>query len=349
MEMCTHEQGIKVAQNLCRGVAEASFSSGRGDVELSVSIGIALVGPDASSTDAVFEAAELAREVAKKSGRNQVRVYREDSSELAERKEQMQWVSRIQKTMRDNRFHIYCQEIRPTGATSEKYHFEILIRMIGEDGEIILPDVFIPTAERYNIMPALDRWVIDNTFALLQANSLAQHPGEGMVSINLSGQSLADEGLTEYIGEMLYKHRLLPNCICFEITETTAFGNIQSARKIIDGVRKIGCHFSLDDFGTGLSSFSYLKELPVDFLKIDGSFVRNILKDRISHAMVSSINQIGHVMGLKTVAEFVESEELTKQLELIGVDYLQGYAIGKPMPLQEYLEEIVLAAVRRTG
>jgi diguanylate cyclase (GGDEF)-like protein len=349
MEMCTHERGMKIAQNICRGVAEAPFSAGQGNVELSVSIGIALVGPDAISTDAVFEAAELAREVAKKSGRNQVRVYRDDSRELAERKEQMQWVSRIQKTMRDNRFHIYCQEIRPTGATSEKYHFEILIRMIGEDGELIPPDVFIPTAERYNIMPALDRWVIDNTFALLQANSLAQHPGEGIVSINLSGQSLADEGLTEYVGEMLYKHRLLPNCICFEITETTAFGNIQSARKIIDGVREIGCHFSLDDFGTGLSSFSYLKDLPVDFLKIDGSFVRNILKDRISHAMVSSINQIGHVMGLKTVAEFVESEELTKQLELIGVDYLQGYAIGKPMPLQEYLEETGLAAVRRTG
>jgi Amt family ammonium transporter len=330
-------------------VAEAPFSSGQGDVELSVSIGMTVVGPDAISTDAVFEAAELARDAAKKAGRNQVMVYSNDNSELTERKEQMQWISRIQKAMRSNQFRIYCQEIRPTGTTSEKYHFEILLRMSGEDGEVLLPGEFLPTAERYSLMPSLDRLVIDNTFALLQANGLAQQPREGMVSINLSGQSLVDERLVEYIGEMFCKHQLLPNCICFEITETSAFSNMQLAKDIIDRVRAMGCHFSLDDFGTGLSSFSYLKELPVDFLKIDGSFVRTIREDQIAYAMVSSINQIGHVMGLKTIAEFVENDEISKQLQLIGVDYLQGYLIGKPMPLEEYLAQSGLATVSRAG
>lgn len=349
LEMCMLDQGATVAENLCQVVKEIPFSNGQEDIELSVSIGMTLVDPHASSTDSIFEAAELARDVAKKTGRNQVRVYRDDNSELVERKEQMQRVSYIQKAMRSNQFQIYCQEIRPTAATSEKYHFEILVRMIGESGEIIPPDEFIPTAERYNLMPLLDRWVIDNTFALLQANGLAQQPREGMVSINLSGQSLADEELTEYIGTMLSKYRLQSNCICFEITETSAFGNMQSARKIVDQVKAMGCQFSLDDFGTGLSSFSYLKELPVDFLKIDGSFVRTIIKDKISLAMVSSINQIGHVMGLKTIAEFVENDEITKQLRLIGIDYLQGYSISKPMPLAEYLADNGLAAVSRTG
>jgi EAL domain-containing protein (putative c-di-GMP-specific phosphodiesterase class I) len=261
----------------------------------------------------------------------------------------MQWVGRIQKALRDNRFEIHCQEIRPAAASDEKYHFEILVRMTGEEGEIIAPNDFIPTAERYNLMTALDRWVIDSTFALLQANGLAQHPREGVVSINLSGQSLADAGLVGYIGEMFSKYLLLPDCICFEITETVAFGNMELARDIINQVRTMGCHFSLDDFGTGLSSFSYLKELPVDYLKIDGSFVRHILDDSISHVMVSSINQVGQVMGLKTVAEFVESSEIAEELKVIGVDYLQGYSICKPIPLQEYLDINGLASVTRTA
>ena len=349
LEVNSLEQGLKVAENLCAAVVTTPFSHEQGSVELSVSVGMTMVGPDAKTTDAILEAAELARDAAKKAGRNQVKVYKYDNAELTERKEQMQWVGRIQKALRDNRFEIHCQEIRPAAASDEKYHFEILVRMTGEEGEIIAPNDFIPTAERYNLMTALDRWVIDSTFALLQANGLAQHPREGVVSINLSGQSLADAGLVGYIGEMFSKYLLLPDCICFEITETVAFGNMELARDIINQVRTMGCHFSLDDFGTGLSSFSYLKELPVDYLKIDGSFVRHILDDSISHVMVSSINQVGQVMGLKTVAEFVESSEIAEELKVIGVDYLQGYSICKPIPLQEYLDINGLASVTRTA
>ncbi len=349
LEAGSHDQGMKIAENLCAAVAETPLVREEESVELSISVGMTLIGPDAKSTDAILEAAELARDAAKKAGRNQVKVYKNDSSELTERKEQMQWVGRIQNAIRENRLEIHCQEIRPTTATGEKYHFEILVRMCGDDGETIAPGMFIPTAERYSLMPALDRWVIDASFALLQKNGMAQHAQEGVVSINLSGQSLADEGLVGYIGEMFSKYYLLPDCICFEITETVAFGNMELARDIINQVRAMGCHFSLDDFGTGLSSFSYLKELPVDYLKIDGSFVRMILEDNISHAMVSSINQIGQVMGLKTVAEFVENEEIARELAVIGVNYLQGYSICEPLPLQEYLDNNGLVAVSRTA
>ena len=322
---------------------------GDASLELSVSIGMALIGPDLHNADDAFEAAELARDAAKSAGRNQVKVYSQDNSEMAARKQQMQWVARIQKSMRDNRFVIYCQDIRPTGKDNNKYHFEILLRMVGDDGEIILPGEFIPTAENYNLMSSLDRWVIEQTFTLLKTNGLAQHAREGQVSINLSGQSLNDEGLVEYITEMFSRYELVPDCVCFEITETAAFGNLWRARDIIDRVRDLGCHFALDDFGAGLSSFSYLKELPVDYVKIDGSFVQNITTDRISHAMVVSINQIGHIMGLRTVAEYVKDESIRKQLELIGVDYLQGYAIGKPLSLEDYIAEMGLTAVSRAG
>lgn len=349
LEMCTAEQGVQVAENICTGVSSHNSLSGDASLELSVSIGMALIGPDMHDADAAFEAAELARDAAKSAGRNQVKVYSHDNSEMAERKQQMQWVARIQKAMRDDLFLIYCQDILPTGKDNNKYHFEILLRMAGEDGEVILPGEFIPTAENYNLMSSLDRWVIEKTFVLLNANGLAQHTREGLVSINISGQSLNDEGLVEFISEMFSRYALVPDCVCFEITETAAFGNLWRARDIIERVRDLGCHFSLDDFGAGLSSFSYLKELPVDYLKIDGSFVRKITTDRISHAMVVSINQIGHVMGLRTVAEFVEDEQIRQQLELIGVDYLQGYALGKPLSLEEYIAEMRLTSVSRAG
>lgn len=349
LAMCTADQGVQVAENICTSVSSHNSLPGDNSLELSVSIGMALIGPDMHDADAAFEAAELARDAAKAAGRNQVKVFSHDNSEMAERKQQMQWVARIQKAMRNDLFLIYCQGILPTGKDNNKYHFEILLRMLGEDGEIILPGEFIPTAENYNLMPSIDRWVIEKTFALLQSNGLAQHTSEGLVSINISGQSLNDEGLVVFISEMFSRYGLAPDCVCLEITETAAFGNLWRARDIIEQVRDLGCHFSLDDFGAGLSSFSYLKELPVDYLKIDGSFVRKITSDRISHAMVVSINQIGHVMGLRTVAEFVEDEHIRQQLELIGVDYLQGYALGKPQSLEDYIAEMGLTAVSRAG
>jgi diguanylate cyclase (GGDEF)-like protein len=337
LEQCSLKKGMHVAETLRSLIEHSGITWKSKPAEITITIGVSIIEPQTKSMEQVFEAAELARDTAKELGRNRIHLFRQNDKDLAARKGQMQWVTRIQKALRNNLFRLYCQTIRPVKPCNEAYHFEVLLRLVDRDGSIVMPESFITPAERFNLMPIIDRWVIETTFAMLSSAGLARRRGEGLASINLSGQSLTDEDLADYICEKLDKYRIAADCICFEITETAAIGNIKSAHRIITRMKTRGCHFSLDDFGTGLSSFSYLRELPVDFLKIDGSFVRTILKDRIAHAMVSSINQIGHVMNLKTIAEFVESDELATQLEHLDIDYLQGYAIAKPSPLENYL------------
>lgn len=349
LEMCSIEQGMKVANNVREVLINNPFEWKSAPVDINTSIGITLIEPGTKNSDLVLEEAEIALESAKENGISKIRVYRNDDKDLADRKNQLRWVSRIQSALRDNMFRLYCQAIQPLIQTNENYHFEILLRLCDETGQIIPPVEFITPAERFNLMPLLDRWVIDSTFSTLSENGFAQHSGEGMVSINLSGQSLADEGLITYIDKKLDEYQLASECICFEITETAAIGNIKSAHDVIVSLKTKGYKFSLDDFGTGLSSFSYLKDLPVDYLKIDGSFVRLILEDRISHAMVASINNIGHVIGLKTIAEYVENNDIKNQLQLIGVDYAQGYSICMPTPLQQYLDSVGMETSSKAG
>jgi diguanylate cyclase (GGDEF)-like protein len=349
LEKSSLEQGMRVAESVRDAIANKELAWKSKSVDISASIGMALIEPSTENADIALEAAEIARESAKESGMNQIQVFRHGDRDLEYRKDQMQWVSRIQNALREDNFRIYCQVIHPLTSTNEKYHFEILLRLRDEKGSIISPGDFIPPAERFNLMPILDRWVIDRTFSILQKNGFAQQAFEGVVSINLSGQSLTDTGLIEYIDRKLAKYQLSSNCICFEITETAAISNMESAKHVITVLRAKGFHFSLDDFGTGLSSFSYLKDLPVDYLKIDGSFVREITGDKIAHAMVASINQIGHIIGLKTIAEFVETDKIINRLQLIGVDYVQGYAICKPMPLEEYLTLLAADVATQAG
>lgn len=349
LEKCSLEQGMRVAESVRAAIINKQLEWDSKSVDISVSIGMAIIEPNTQNVDAALEAAEIARELAKEGGIGRIQVFSPGDKDLEDRKDQMQWVSRIQNALREDSFRIYCQEIYPLTSTNEKYHFEILLRLSDENGSIIAPGVFIPPAEQFNLMPLLDRWVIDKTFSILYEHGLAQHACEGVVSINLSGQSLSDAGLVDYIANKLTEYHLLSNCICFEITETAAISNMELAHNVITSLRDNGFHFSLDDFGTGLSSFTYLKDLPVDYLKIDGSFVRVIMEDKISHAMVASINQIGHLIGLKTIAEFVENDEIKNQLLLIGVDYAQGYSICKPLPLEEYLTELNADASTRTG
>jgi EAL domain-containing protein (putative c-di-GMP-specific phosphodiesterase class I) len=261
----------------------------------------------------------------------------------------MQWVNRIQRALREDQLQVYAQTIEPLADTNENYHFEILLRLTDREGAVILPGEFLPPAERFNLMPTIDRWVIDKTFATLSEHGFAQSSLEGVVSINLAGQSLSDEGLIDYINQKFAEYSLSTDCICFEVTETSAIGDMESAHYVMSSLKEKGCHFSLDDFGTGLSSFSYLKYLPVEYVKIDGSFVRQILDDQVAHAMVSSINQIGHIMGLKTIAEFVENDEIKKQLELINIDYIQGFSVCKPVPLEEYLAVLLRGDTVMTG
>jgi EAL domain-containing protein (putative c-di-GMP-specific phosphodiesterase class I) len=349
LERCVVKKGEQVAENLRNLVADNPLVLDGTRIDLDISLGLALMEPHSNSLDEVVEAAEIARNSAKQLGHGQIRMFRQDDSGLVDHKQRLQWVSRIREAMRDNSFRVYCQTIAPVRPTDEQYHFEILLRLLDNDGDVVSPAEFLPPAEQFNLMPMLDRWVIDSALSTLSEAGYCQTPGEGLVSINLSGQSLGDWELPDYIARKLDEYGIEPDCACFEITETVAFRDSEQAVQCMHAIKALGCHLSLDDFGTGLSSFTYLKDLPVDFLKIDGSFVRNILSDKVSHAMVASVNQIGHVMGLKTVAEFVENEPLAERLSEMGVDYLQGYAIARPAPLDEYLDELDASVPLSTG
>ena len=340
LQNCQPDRVLPIAEGLRRRIEESSADIGPADLILRVTIGAVAIGPETTTIDTVLESAEIARDSAKEEGGNRVQLYSIGDQALNRRKEHMQWVNSIQNSLRNDRFRVYYQEIQPLVPGQMCCHFEVLLRMEVESGELIGPGSFIPPAERYNLMPAIDRWVIENTFKLLSRYLGAGKTANCLAAINLSGQSLADAELVDFIEDKLQKYHVAPNSICFEITETSAIGNLELAIGLVSRLRSMGCSLSLDDFGTGLSSFSYLKQLPVNYLKIDGSFVRPLLEDRISHAMVSSINQIGHIMGLRTIAEYVENKAIIEQLKLIGVDYVQGYAIGAPRPLAPFLESL---------
>jgi EAL domain-containing protein (putative c-di-GMP-specific phosphodiesterase class I) len=243
----------------------------------------------------------------------------------------MNWAACITRALDEDRFVLMRQAIVPIdGSHSDGHHYEILVRLKDADGQLIAPGAFIPAAERFGLMPALDRWVIGQTLKTLSGNP-ALREATSMCSINLSGLSLGDAGLLDFILEQLRKWQVPATMLCFEITETAVISDLSNTRRLIDNLQFHGCRFALDDFGSGLSSFSYLKELPVDYLKIDGNFVRNICNDPIDSSIVSSITQVGHVMGIRTIAEFVEDGPTLERLRAIGVNYGQGYGIQPPV------------------
>jgi EAL domain-containing protein (putative c-di-GMP-specific phosphodiesterase class I) len=244
----------------------------------------------------------------------------------------MEWVNRIQRALAEDRFCLFAQPVCLTrGDRAARPYTELLLRLRDEESALILPSEFIPAAERYNLMPAIDRWVVRTAFSkLAQLRDVGQtRPGD-MCAINISGASLGDEKVLEFVREQFAQFGIAHSSICFEITETAAISVIAKAAQFMHELRKLGCKFSLDDFGAGMSSFAYLKHLPVDFLKIDGSFVKDMATDPIDAAMVEAINRIGHVMGKLTIAEFVENQDVLAALRRIGVDYAQGYGIAKP-------------------
>ncbi|MDH5396388.1 MAG: EAL domain-containing protein, partial [Gammaproteobacteria bacterium] len=231
-----------------------------------------------------------------------------------------------------DRFVLYAQEIQANHATNIKWHGEFLIRMLDENNELIFPDKFIPAAERYHLMVEIDKWVIKEGFSFIKKLE-DKYNGNVLCAINLSGQSVCDKDFLDFVIDELHESNISPASVCFEITETAAVSNFFYAEKMLEILKGMGCSFSLDDFGSGLSSFGYLKKLNVDYLKIDGSFVRAMLEDKKDYALVKSINQVGKEMGMKTIAEFVESETLNSKLKEMNVDFSQGYGIAKPVPL----------------
>ena len=333
LENCSLDQALKISEKVRSKISEFRFSWQGRTHSISASIGIVEISPATDDLAHILSSADVACFSAKELGRNRVHAYLESDDESARRYGEMQWYARITQAHAENRFTLYHQHIAPLSADDDSgEHFEILVRMVDEQGALVPPGAFMPAAERYNLMPMIDRWVINETFASIKLRLALGHVYPGTVAINLSGASLGDSGLLNYIKEKFAEHSIPARIICFEITETAAVSNLIHAVTFIKDLKALGCRFSLDDFGSGLSSFTYLKNMPVDYLKIDGSFVKDMLTDSINHAMVESINQIGHVMGIKTIAEFVETPQLAERLKLLGVDYAQGYGVHKPQP-----------------
>lgn len=335
LHSCSLDHAKKVANVLLDTVREFRFIWEDKTFEVGVSIGLVMLDHNSESVAAVMSAADVACYAAKDGGRNRYHIYETSDKELKQRHGEMQWVTLISKAIKEDRFVLHLQEISSlSGVAGEPKHYELLIRMIGEKGELIPPGAFLPAAERYGLIGSVDRWVIENGLKSL-ASYLEKSPHrKGVFAINLSGLSVGDEGFLDYIKEQIELYQLPHHCICFEITETAAVANLTQASKFIKALRALGCKFALDDFGCGVSSFSYLKNLPVDFLKIDGMFVRDMVDDAIDYAMVEAINHIGQVMGLKTIAEFVESQAILDCLVALEVDYAQGYYIAEPTPLE---------------
>jgi len=337
LETCQMEPALRVANNLVRIVNDFRFVWDSTTFEISVSIGVVPVTPDSVSPVELLSQADAACYAAKDKGRNRVQVYQSDDAELQRRQGEMRWVPRLREAIEEDRFVLYCQPILPLApGHDDRRYCETLLRLRDESGAIIPPMAFIPAAERYNLMPTIDRWVIRQTIA-----NFGKHCcGKGFATdcfINLSGASLSERHLFEFIRDQLQMHNMKPESICFEITETAAVAHLDTAVAFMKQLKDIGCRFALDDFGSGMSSFAYLKNLPVDYIKIGGTFVQNIAHNPSDCAMVDAIHRVGRVMGIKTIAEYVENEAILKKLREIQVDFAQGFAIARPLPMGEHI------------
>ncbi|HJS22353.1 MAG TPA: EAL domain-containing protein, partial [Steroidobacteraceae bacterium] len=343
---CSPEQAMKIADNLRQAIRDYRFVWHDGALNVGVSIGIVEITRDTESMAALMSAADVACYAAKDEGRNRVHVYTHDN--VPERHREMQWVSRLTRACDEGRLELHFQPIVPIGANRDpRRNFELMLRMQDENGGLIQPNEFIPAAERYNVMPAIDRWVVHHAFESLAHLVSDPHPPY-TISINLSGTSLNDERFLEFLIGELSSHALSPGAVCFEITETAAVSNLANVVYFMRELKNRGCRFSLDDFGSGLSSFMYLKTLPVDYLKIDGQFIENVTSDPIDRCMVEAISQIGRAMNIQTIAERVESRAVLNELARLGIGYAQGFHIAMPESAARFpFPRRTVAAMRR--
>ncbi|NCF26235.1 MAG: EAL domain-containing protein [Gammaproteobacteria bacterium] len=330
---CTLEDAERVAEGLRKAISEYRFQWDGKSFAVGVSVGLVPITQLTVSMTEVLKAADAACYAAKDGGRNRIHIYREGDAELSKRYGEMRWVSRINEALETERYALRYQPIVPVIDQNDSgWHYELLLSMRDHDGAMVSPGAFLPAAERYGLSVKIDRWVVAN--ALLW---LSTHPAElaqtGLCSINLSGPSISDKNFLGFVIDQLEAKGVPAEKICFEITETAAITNLSSASRLISTLRGLGCSFALDDFGSGVSSFAYLKNLAVDSIKIDGVFVKDICSDPVSRALVKAINDMGHAMGKRTIAEAVESQEVFEELRRIGVDYAQGYGITAPRPL----------------
>lgn len=332
---CTTEDSSSVAGRLQGAVQRQRFIWQSVNFPVSLSIGVVPIDREGGDIHAILAAADDACHVSKEEGGSKTTVFQAQDSKFRKRRGDMEWIGKINRAIEENRFLLYQQPIVPLDRSSKnRDKLEVLLRLVNEDGSIARPNDFIPAAERYNLMPQIDRWVVENSMRAFRLLQDQKSPlADRMFSVNLSGPSLLDDSLVETILYFLNKYALAAKDFCFEITETAAIQNLSYATRFINRLKGEGFTFALDDFGAGFSSFGYLRNLPVDFVKIDGSFVQNIDESLVSYTMVDSINSIGHVMGLKTIAEFVKNEAIVTKLVELGVDYAQGYHFSEPKPI----------------
>ena len=333
---CNESDARSRANQLRRLVDEYRFVWNKRFFSFTVSIGVVPFFSGHNSFDQLLSEADAACYTAKEMGRNRVILRTREGKHVSRSQNQMEWAVRISDALEHNHFQLYCQSIAPVGGSPfENLHFEILLRLVNASNEILLPGAFIPAAERFDLMSKVDRWVVNQTLEWL-----SDHPRQlekvSLCSINLSGASLGDQEFHGFLQAIMKRNRVPAEKICFEITETAAIGDLDHAASLIKSMKQLGCRFALDDFGSGLASFSYLKSLQVDYLKIDGAFVRDMVDTPVDLAMVKSINEVGHVMGKKTIAEFVENSAIEDKLKELGVDYAQGLAINKPLPIASF-------------
>jgi diguanylate cyclase (GGDEF)-like protein len=345
LENCSLENAMEVAAELLASVQGFHFSWQGKSFVIGCSIGLVPVTSSAESMASVLSHADAACYVAKDLGRNRVQVYQPPGEKGEARPAGASWLIRINQSLMERRFRLVYQPIVPVGAeqAGQPRYYEALLRMVRENGDVVLPMAFIPAAERYNLMPTIDRWVVEAAFAdYRRLMDAGRAMNDCVFSINLSGSSLCDEKFASFLEYQFANYEVPPHKICFEITETAAVTNLTQALRLMQDQKQVGCRFMLDDFGSGLSSFTYLKNLPVDGIKIDGAFVKDMVVNGMDAAMVEAINNIGHVMGLSTVAEYVEDQAIMDKLREFKVDYAQGNAVQRPLPLEECFDIPVL-------
>ncbi|MEN8180514.1 MAG: EAL domain-containing protein [Pseudomonadota bacterium] len=332
LEYCPTTQAIAIAEEIRTTLRNHRFTWDEKPFTVGASIGVVAFDESYSNLTEILSAADSACYAAKEAGRNRVHLYAEDDQAIEERYGEMQWVSRLRHALDEQRFVLFCQQIiQVESPLVNEDHIEILLRLEETDGQLAPPGAFIPAAERYGIMVELDRFVIKEAL-----NWLETHQINGFVSINLSAQSITDPTFLNELLDLIISSSFHPSCLLFEVTETATITNLNKAHHFIEQLKAIGCRFALDDFGSGMSSFGYLKHLPVDFIKIDGAFVRDIVSDPIDLSMVKAINEVAHNMGMQTIAEYVEDYHTLEILKDIGVDYAQGYGIAQPICLTDF-------------
>lgn len=330
LQNCSLDGASRVAEKIRQDIADFRFVWNKQSFRIGVSTGIVPIDQSCAGVDELLKQADSSCYIAKERGRNRIHIHHENSDEILIRRNEIRWTSHIQKALDKNYFELWCQPITSLRDDDTGSWCEMLIRMRMPDGSLHAPDEFLPSAERYGLAGKIDRWVLKHATSWLK-----DQDNQGIYkrcAINISGHTISDESFLEYALDILKRTGIKPSLLCFEITETAAISSLQAAKQMISSLKAKGCQFSLDDFGSGVSSFGYLRTLDVDYLKIDGSFVRNIAQDKVDREMVRTIHEVGQLLGMQTIAEFIETEETLLILKELGVNYAQGYFLGRPHP-----------------